>query len=246
MARVCRSPWLQDGGELPSTGQEEGYSCVHWYHGTTEPQDLPQKIRPGLSLLLYELMNEQKYVLECVTVPAPAPWVMKFLLTPRPKDNVLMSHVIINCHIYISAEESGLLPSTLYWQLGAVCSWRTTHEVLSGRLVWSIPEISVTDGTLAERSHQVMISSQVNMICETVNSMETFWILTGRWLKCPLETMLLSFCTHWAIYLQTDNQWLLLYISIITFDCVSKAKLTFMYFAMACNIHSESLVDLST
>ncbi|TNN49955.1 hypothetical protein EYF80_039833 [Liparis tanakae] len=44
---------------------------------------------------------------------------------------------------------------TLYWQLGAVWSWRSTAEALSGRLVWSIPEISVTDGTLADGSHGV-------------------------------------------------------------------------------------------
>lgn len=41
---------------------------------------------------------------------------------------------------------------TLYWQLGAVWSSRSTpEELLSGRLVCSIPEISVTDGTLQTR-----------------------------------------------------------------------------------------------
>lgn len=34
---------LQDGGQLPPTGQEESYSCVHWHNGTIKPQNLPHR-----------------------------------------------------------------------------------------------------------------------------------------------------------------------------------------------------------
>lgn len=42
-AHWCDSTGLQDGGQLPPTGQEESYSCVHWHNGTIKPQNLPHK-----------------------------------------------------------------------------------------------------------------------------------------------------------------------------------------------------------
>lgn len=92
----------------------------------------------------------------------------------------------INCHQDVCEGQRLQLrvvakSSTLYWQLGAVWSWRKTSEVLSGRLVWSIPEISVAEGTLVNRPHQV-ITETVNRSCKSTrkrnNSRETITNLT--------------------------------------------------------------------
>lgn len=96
-------------------------------------------------------------------VPVPALWVMKSLLTPEVKIKRYQNTSFISCHISTFSlvttivvimsyqDVKKLNSSTLYWQLGAVWSWRRTPEVLSGRPVWSIPEISVTDGTLVQK-----------------------------------------------------------------------------------------------
>lgn len=65
LTHVCSSPWLQDGGQLPPTGQEEGYSCVHRHHGPTEPQYLSDKrdqIRPEGFLLSESLFVHEEQI----------------------------------------------------------------------------------------------------------------------------------------------------------------------------------------
>lgn len=40
LAHGCYASRLSDGGQLPPTGQEESYSCVHRHRGTVKPQNL--------------------------------------------------------------------------------------------------------------------------------------------------------------------------------------------------------------
>lgn len=149
MIQVFRSPQLQEGGQLPPAGQEERYNCVHWHHGATEPQYLSGQrphVRPQEQQMheenqgCFQFQKEKKNRHTCPSI------LGNEVLTDTCGSNQNIKVISSGC-VEAPSSSSGA-SSTLYWQLGAVWSWRRTSELLSGRLVWSIPEISVTDGTL--------------------------------------------------------------------------------------------------
>lgn len=43
LAGADGSSRLEEGRQLPPTGQQERYRCVDWHHGGAEPQNLPKK-----------------------------------------------------------------------------------------------------------------------------------------------------------------------------------------------------------
>lgn len=128
--------------------------------------------------------------------------------------------------------------ATLYWQLGAVWSSRSTPELLSGRLVCSIPEISVTAGTLHTRMNRECGCLSVNL---QLRGSSLTHLTVVRESSLNQGTLIRYTLGNRSADTNTP-----LRRSSCTRVWGCKSQLTFQSFALTDDINPESLVGLKT